>query len=235
LKSQFFPFNEAKKDIIPLHEEIKEYADYLKLAEIELRFDDRYISGPISATGIILLSDAIRKAAEALGRAAGIIDRRTEEAATMRVAAIFDAIHRGGDVNKLLPWPTAATASAAKPPRELKAGDGGGYGLSPTEMEAVAKGDSTLFGLLRRYAALLESTPLPEDGLRTKEQARAARRLVSTYRNLVKRQKEVGLEPAGIDSRITTAERLTTAFYRKERRKVLTDARQRRLPAATLS
>ena len=95
--------------------------------------------------------------------------------------------------------------------------------LSPSQVAAVVE-DSTLGRLRRRYAKLLKNTRLPEDGLKTEEEVRAARRLEATYESLRKRQIKLGLEPLPRDNLVTEAHRLSTAFYRKQRKHELIPA-----------
>lgn len=85
--------------------------------------------------------------------------------------------------------------------------------LNPEQSDAITD-DSTLARLHRRYLALLESVELPEAGLTTHEQAKAASLLSTTYQNLCKEQSKFGIEPLPKDPRVYTAERLKSDFYR---------------------
>ena len=92
---------------------------------------------------------------------------------------------------------------------------------------AAAISGSTLGKLYLRYEELLRTTLLPEGGFQTKEQAQAGSRLSSTYRNLRKRQIAAGIEPAPKDERVTKADRLREAYYRKAKPERATPRRGR--------
>lgn len=87
-----------------------------------------------------------------------------------------------------------------------------------TVSEVVLMEDKTLSRLRDRYTKLLNTIELPENGLKTIDQARAAARLVTTYKNLTKRERERGLEPTRRDVRVIEANRLAEAFYRNRQR-----------------
>jgi hypothetical protein len=67
--------------------------------------------------------------------------------------------------------------------------------LTAAEMEAVARRDSTLFQRYDRYAERLEKIRLPETGIKTVAEYRAAVALVTAYQSLRQRQRELGLKP----------------------------------------
>jgi tetratricopeptide (TPR) repeat protein len=86
--------------------------------------------------------------------------------------------------------------------------------IADAKAEALAIGDTTLLGQLVRYEARLKSIELPEP-LISLDQAQAAGRLSTTYRDLRTRQIKHGLEPLPKDDRLADAERLSVDFYRK--------------------
>ena len=91
--------------------------------------------------------------------------------------------------------------------------------IKAAQREAVALGDSTLFGQFHRYAEMRKTIALPETGL-TLEQARAAALLSSTYRNAQDRlQTLFGLKPLPQDRLAADARRRAAAFYRQARKK----------------
>jgi uncharacterized protein affecting Mg2+/Co2+ transport len=101
---------------------------------------------------------------------------------------------------------TAETTRPALPPK-----------LSPQQVAALTA-DTPLARLQVRYEKRLREIVLPEDEIKDVEQARAAAALVVTYRNLVKQQTKEGIEPQPQDERVTKAQRLSVAFYRKKRK-----------------
>jgi len=90
--------------------------------------------------------------------------------------------------------------------------------IKAAQREAVALGDSTLFGQFHRYAEMRKTIALPETGL-TLEQARAAALLSSTYRNAQDRLQTLGLKPLPQDRLAADARRRAAAFYRQARKK----------------
>ena len=96
--------------------------------------------------------------------------------------------------------------------------------IKAAQTEAVAQGDSTLFGQLHRYAKMRKSIQLPEDGL-TIEQARAAALLSTTYGNLQDRLQTHGLQLLPQDPLVANARRLGATFYRQARKKAVQSGR----------
>jgi hypothetical protein len=90
--------------------------------------------------------------------------------------------------------------------------------IKAAQTEAVALGDSTLFGQLHRYAEMRKTIALPAAGL-TLEQARAAALLSSTNRNAQDRLQTLGLRILPQDRLAADARRLAAAFYRRARKK----------------
>ena len=101
-----------------------------------------------------------------------------------------------------------------------------GAAIKAAQTEAVAWGDSTLFGQLHRYAEMRKIIALPEAGL-TLEQARAAALLSTTYGNAQDRLQTFGLKPLPQDPLVADARRLGAAFYRKARKKPVRSRSQR--------
>jgi hypothetical protein len=98
--------------------------------------------------------------------------------------------------------------------------------IKAAQTEAVALGDSTLFGQLHRYAEMRKTIALPAAGL-TSEQARAAALLSTTYGNAQDRLQTLELKPLPQDHLVTDARRLSAAFYRQARKKPARSRSQR--------
>ena len=101
-----------------------------------------------------------------------------------------------------------------------------GAAIKAAQTEAVALGDSTLFGQLHRYAEMRKTIALPAAGL-TSEQARAAALLSTTYGNAQDRLQTLELKPLPQDHLVTDARRLSAAFYRQARKKPARSRSQR--------
>jgi hypothetical protein len=108
------------------------------------------------------------------------------------------------------------TAAGAKGKLQIEAA------IKAAQTEAVASGDSTLFGQLYRYAEMRKTIALPEAGL-TLEQARAAALLSSTYRSAQDRLQSLGLKLLPQDRLAADARRLAAVFYRQARKKPAPD------------
>jgi tetratricopeptide (TPR) repeat protein len=102
--------------------------------------------------------------------------------------------------------------------------------LSASQINALLK-DSTLGRLHKRYLEAIENICLPPVGFSSKEEAQGAGRLSTTYQNLVKRLTELGVDSIPKDSRVTEAERLRAAFYRRESGQRATPKRRVKGPA----
>jgi hypothetical protein len=98
--------------------------------------------------------------------------------------------------------------------------------IKAAQTEAVALGDSTLFGQLHRYGEMRKTIALPAAGL-TSEQARAAALLSTTYGNAQDRLQTLELKPLPQDHLVTDARRLSAAFYRQARKKPARSRSQR--------
>jgi hypothetical protein len=98
--------------------------------------------------------------------------------------------------------------------------------IKAAQTEAVALGDSALFGQLHRYAEMRKTIALPAAGL-TSEQARAAALLSTTYGNAQDRLQTLELKPLPQDHLVTDARRLSAAFYRQARKKPARSRSQR--------
>lgn len=124
-------------------------------------------------------------------------------------------------------------ASATTKHRAKAARKGDDLNLSPSqivaalEMEAVERGDSILFGLIRQYRKDRETVPLPPSGYTRLKDARAAARLSTTYGTVQARLKVAGMRPLPPDPSVTEARRLSSNFYQKTR-----GTRRRSRPAA---
>jgi hypothetical protein len=104
------------------------------------------------------------------------------------------------------------TAARAKGKPQIEAA------IKAAQTEAVASGNSTLFGRLHRYAEMRKTIALPKTGL-TLEQARAAALLFSTYRNAQDQLQTLGLKLLPQDQLVADARRLAASFYRQLRKK----------------
>jgi hypothetical protein len=89
--------------------------------------------------------------------------------------------------------------------------------MTPQQQLAELTVDTTLGRLQVRYEKRLRKIDLPNDKITNVEQARAARSLVVTYRNLVEQQTKLGLAPQPQDEKVLKAQRLSVAFYREQK------------------
>lgn len=114
-----------------------------------------------------------------------------------------------GDSQAFLSMLETATARLPKTghPKE----NGNDLDLTPQQVaKLVAK--STLGRLHRRYEKLLK-IKLPADGFKDVEQARLGAKLGTTFHNLQKCRRDIGLAPLEKPHQVTEAERLKTTFY----------------------
>jgi hypothetical protein len=139
------------------------------------------------------------------------------------VAATFhavadDALKRGltlAEFKQAVDDKLAAKAQAARETTARATVEPRPRTIADAKAEALAIGDTTLLGQLVKYEARLANIELPPAGLTSPEQARAAGRLSTIYRDLRVRQTERGLKPLSKDDRVREAERLSVDFYRK--------------------
>jgi hypothetical protein len=101
--------------------------------------------------------------------------------------------------------------------------------ITPPPQATATMPDKTLDRLYERYKDRLANIELPAAGFETREQAKAARRLASTYQNLRTRQLQRRLEPEPKHSRVVEAERLAEAFYRNGPKEPAPQGRRRRV------
>ena len=92
-----------------------------------------------------------------------------------------------------------------------------GMSVGDLKKRLRAAADSPLARLQFRYEKRLREYVPPEDGIKNLTQARAAGQLWSTYRNLVKIQRDLGLEPEPQSPVVTEAQNQRTAFYRQSK------------------
>jgi hypothetical protein len=194
---------------------------------------------PLSDTGRELTRpvDAERALAimSAHPNAQALIDALITNPDAMATAA-REILKRGDDLGRPAPQGAAHVEAGPRAQREATPHAGVDLKLSSKQVAAVIAAvvsDSTLGRLQDRYDSLRKMN-LPAKHLKNVKQARFAAKLSTTFENLQKRRKKLGLEPLPQDPKVTDARRLSSAFYRNARTEpTRSGSRRRRATAAT--